>query len=185
MARPKAIDGHKQDQLCGLVSLGISRWQAAKHLGVHRTTLYRALRDNPVFDEQLRQAELQHELRPVRQITEQMPKDWRAGAWLLERLLPDFWMKRQPNTVTLADMHGIFGAMIKLVMEGVSGKEDRKQVSANFERFFQRLGGKKRCSPRVRQAITELELERELQKVRAVKKQDAEPPGPEAAASDK
>jgi hypothetical protein len=84
---------------------------------------------------------------------------WRCAAWFLERQNPDVFGRRGPNTVTLADLHGIFGAMMKLLLEGVAEPAARQRLMKNFDGFFQRLGGQQRSSPRVRRAIMELELQ--------------------------
>jgi hypothetical protein len=157
--RPKAIDPKTREFICTLISLGLPRWEAAQRTGTSRSTLYREAKDDPAFAEQLRTAELHQEVRPLRQIMEHMPRSWRAAAWILERQHPDVYGRRAPNTVTLADLHGIFGAMMKLLLEGVPQPEARQHVMQNFETFFQRLGGQKRSSARVRRAIMELGLE--------------------------
>lgn len=68
-------------------------------------------------------------------------------------------MRRAPDTVTLGDLHGIFNAMMKLLLSGVPRQEDRDQVMQNFEAFFEELGGRKHSSPRVRRALKKLQLD--------------------------
>lgn len=164
MGRSKVVDQQKRELIYGLVSIGFSKYEAARHVGVARTTMYRTMQEDPGFAEQVRQSGLQQELRPLKQIMDQGATNWRAGAWLLERIRADLWAKRPPNVVTVADMHAIFEAMLKVLLEGVPELAWRKRVTRNFDKFFRRLGDKKRCSPRVRQAILELQLDQQMDK---------------------
>ena len=90
--RPTKLDPERRRQLCGLVSVGFSRWHAARHLGVGKTTLFRAAKQDPEFEEQLRNAELHQELKPIKRIADH--PSWRAMAWLLERQKPDLYVRR-------------------------------------------------------------------------------------------
>ena len=160
MGRPRVIDARKREVICGLVSLGYSKYEAARQAGIARRTMYRTVTEDEEFARQVREAETCREVRPLRQIMEHTVKDWRAGAWLLERMLPDIWARRQPNTVTFGDMMGIFDAMTKLLLEGAP-EGDRKRVLRNFDRMFKFLKKDDRRSPRVREAIRVLNSEEE------------------------
>jgi hypothetical protein len=155
--RPTVLDDKMRDLVCGLVGMGFSRWQAARHLGIGKTTLFRAAKEDQAFAKRLREAELQQEINPLRRIVEHSHKSWRAAAWILERQKPDLYVRRAPDTVTLADLHGIFNAMMKLLLSGVPQQADRDRVMQNFDLFFEELGGRKRSSPRVRRAIKKLQ----------------------------
>ena len=183
MGRSKAVDPQKRELICTLVGIGFSRYEAARHVGVGRTTMYRALKEDPAFADLVRQAGLHQELRPLKQIADQGAINWRASAWLLERMRADMWAKRPPDVVTLADMHGIFEAMMKMLLEGVPEAAWRKRVTRNFDRFFQRLGGRKRCSPRVRLALRELELDQSMDHEKTAAKPQGNG-GPEATTSE-
>lgn len=163
MGRPRAIDPQKRELICGLVSMGMSRYRAARHVGVGRVTMYRTAKRDEEFERQVREAELKKELSPLQQIRLHMPKDWRAAAWVMERQNEE-WAKRLPDMVTLADMNAIFSAMIKVLLDGVKADADRTQILENFDKFFQRINKSKRCSPQVRQAIRALEQDQQEQK---------------------
>jgi hypothetical protein len=152
------FDEKKRDTVCTLVHFGFNRWQAAQHVGISRATLYRTARQDQAFRDKLRNAELHQELRPLQRIMEHMPKSWRAAAWVLERQKPDLYVRRAPQTMTLADMQGIFHAMMKFLLRGMPDKAARARVTANLEELFEELGGERRCSPRVRAALARLRL---------------------------
>src|SRR5688500_8184349 len=68
--RPRVIDPKMRDLLAGLVSLGCSRKQAARHVGVAHSTLFENLRQDPEFARQLREAELQQDIVPLKRVIE-------------------------------------------------------------------------------------------------------------------
>ena len=172
MGRAPVITLPMQELICGLISMGISKYRAARHVGVSRSTMYRTIKQDPEFARQVREAGLKQELSPLQQIRLHMPKDWRAAAWVAERQSTD-WAKLAPDTVTIADMTGIFSAMMKLLLEGVRSSDDRKQINKNFDKLFQRICGKKRFSPRVRQAIKKLKQDREKQQLAGSRRPEA------------
>ena len=65
--------------------MGISKYRAARHVGVSRSTMYRTIKVDPEFARHVREAGLKQELSPLQQIRLHMPKDWRAAAWVAER----------------------------------------------------------------------------------------------------
>ena len=175
--RPKLLDEQRQNLICALVSRGFSRWQAAKHMGVGKTTLFRAIKQNPAFAERLRQSELHQELSPLQKIVEHSGKSWRAASWLLERQKPELYARRAPDTVTLGDLNAIFNAMMQLMLDGVRDQQDRDRVENNFHRFFEELGGRTRSSARVRRAIKKLGMPEEIARPDAGVVEDARADG--------
>jgi hypothetical protein len=157
------VDQKARDVICGLVSIGFSKYQAARHAGIARRTMYRTLKEDQEFARLVQNAEMHQQLSPLQYIKQHMAKDWRAASWMMERTRPQEWARRPPNTVTLGDMHGIFGAIIKALLEGLPGVEDRNRMLQRFDEFFRNIvESPQRCSPRVRKAIQELESGQEL-----------------------
>lgn len=160
--RPKGFDEKKRELLCGLIGIGFTRRQAAQHVGVSNRTVVRALHEDAEFSRRLHNAELNQELRPIQHIASHMPKNWRAAAWMLERQRPDLYVRRAPETVSLGDLRGIFGGVMKLLLEGVPEQGTRDRVRKNVESFLIQLGGRQRCSPRVRRVLDSIEQDRLL-----------------------
>ena len=71
------------EQLCELLSLGLSRAQAAAHLGFDRSTIAHAASKDPELRAALERAEDLSELRPQLTIIAESRKNWRAAlSWL-------------------------------------------------------------------------------------------------------
>jgi hypothetical protein len=60
--RPRVIDGDVRDLLTGLVGMGCSFKQAAEHVGIGPSTLFKTLREDEDFAAQLRRARMQQDL---------------------------------------------------------------------------------------------------------------------------
>src|SRR5262245_36055054 len=77
--RPRVIDEKVRDLLIGLVGMGCSRKQAARHVGIGPSTLFKELRADEDFAARLRQAEMKQDISPLRKILEHSQQSWRAA----------------------------------------------------------------------------------------------------------
>jgi hypothetical protein len=84
MGRPVAITPELAGQLCLLLSVGMSRRQAAAYLGIDPSTISRTAARNAEFAENLRQAEDLSHVQPLMTLVGESRKNWRAAAWLLD-----------------------------------------------------------------------------------------------------
>ena len=82
--RPTALTPQLQEQLCLLPSVGLTRRQAAAHLGVDHTTLSHTAARDADFAADLKRAEEIAAGRPLLAIFEASRKNWRAAVWLGE-----------------------------------------------------------------------------------------------------
>ena len=82
--RPAALTPQLQEQLCLLLSVGLTRRQAAAHLGVDHTTLSHTAARDAEFAADLKRAEEIASGRPLLAIFEASRKNWRAAVWLVE-----------------------------------------------------------------------------------------------------
>jgi hypothetical protein len=137
--------------------LGCTLKQAAEHAGVGRSTLFKALKDDPAWAEKLRRAQMQQHVTPLSRMVEHTKSSWRACAWTLERLNPNRYGHRPPRTVTEADCQWITKLVLHCVLEGVRGEEDRQRVFRNVEKLHLRLDAVHETSPRVRRALREVQ----------------------------
>jgi transposase len=68
---------------------GLTRKVAARAAGVAPSTLYKELRENAEFSQQVKNAQADGEECLVDLIREHAAATWQAAAWLLERRYPD------------------------------------------------------------------------------------------------
>ena len=92
--RSKATEARIEALLIAL-GTGCTREAAAGHAGIHRTTLYRWLENDPGLRARVEKAEADVEVRLAAQIVQAAPVDWRAAAWLLERRRPASYGRAQ------------------------------------------------------------------------------------------
>lgn len=82
--RPKAVTPQMQEQLCLLLSVGLSRRQAAAYLGIDHTTLSHTAARDAELSQNLKRAEDIAAGRPLLSIFDASRKSWRAAVWLVE-----------------------------------------------------------------------------------------------------
>jgi hypothetical protein len=84
--RPRALDEAKKREICALVAAGSTVSRASRYVGcVHKTVVNEARRDRE-FAEKLRRAEWQAEMDPLAALKGKAKTNWRAAAFLLNRL---------------------------------------------------------------------------------------------------
>lgn len=82
--RPATLTPQLQEQLCLLLSVGLTRRQAAAHLGVDHTTLSHTASRDAEFAADLKRSEEVASGLPLLAIFEASRKNWRAAVWLVE-----------------------------------------------------------------------------------------------------
>jgi len=120
---PEAIDEQVTAKLARLLESGVAIEAAAARVGVARRTIYNWLeRANEVdapavyveFAERIQRSRDACEADLVSRVAREAKEDWRAAAWLLERLYPDRFARpsvrpagggksAQPNTASTPD----------------------------------------------------------------------------------
>ena len=82
--RPKVVTPQLQEQLCLLLSVGLSRRQAAAYLGIDHTTVSHTAARDGEFSADLKRAEEIAAGRPMLSIFAASQRNWRAAVWLVE-----------------------------------------------------------------------------------------------------
>ena len=120
----------KKREVFAILTVGGTRLMAAQYVGCHAETIRRSALGDPVFADQLRKAELGPELTFLRniQLASKDPKQWRASAWALERLFPDRYGRRPPNSITPEQLAEVVREMGTIVVGEVPVKHFREQV---------------------------------------------------------
>jgi transposase len=115
------LDDFKKGLIINMVTEGSSQRSAAGAVGCAPSTITRTAQRDRRFGLDLLQA---HELlkmralRTMNRVADQ-DKNWRAAAWLLERLEPDRFALRKPFQFTLEQMKDIFKQVCKAFSQGV------------------------------------------------------------------
>jgi hypothetical protein len=89
--RPTKYTPKVGEQICKLVAAGVSVEAAAQSQGVGKRTVYDWKESHPAFADQLETAMGDIEARMTMNVTAKAAKDWRAGAWWLERRRPEVY----------------------------------------------------------------------------------------------
>jgi len=93
--RPYAITKVKEDRLIELISDGISQAKACKAIGISQETACKHKKRFPEFTERLEASLMRTDLLAHRSLKAGMIRDWRAGAWWLERRYPEEFKERK------------------------------------------------------------------------------------------
>ncbi len=153
--RPRVIDDKVRGLLLGLVGMGCSRRQAARHVGVGRSTLCKVVQEDQEFADQLRKAEMQQDITPLRKIMEHSHTSWRAAAWILERQNPNRYARRPPLLVSKADCMAFLKSVIGSWTQSAC-QEDQQRIEEQLERLDLLLGGQDTLTPRGRRMLRQL-----------------------------
>lgn len=130
--RPRLLTEVKKAEIAAMISVGCSRSTACRYVGCVPETLRNELRRDGKFREKIVQAERRRQLVPLQQIQQAGTRSWRAAAWLLERINPDEFSRRDPEVVTREDMETYLKGVLDVVWEETSG-EERKRIVARLK----------------------------------------------------
>jgi hypothetical protein len=92
--RPPVFDHVKQQTFLRLIAAGLSVRDAARQIGVSRSTIFHRKQENPAFAAACDQARFQTLPALLEHVQSEGARSWRASAWLLERLRPDLFGRR-------------------------------------------------------------------------------------------
>lgn len=93
--RPFAITKEKEEVLINLLTDGMSQAKACKYVGVCEDTLIQHKKRFPEFVERLEKAMLETHKLAHKSVKVGMMKDWKAGAWWLERTEPERFKEKK------------------------------------------------------------------------------------------
>ena len=126
--RPRALDEIKRREVCALVAAGCSISYAARYIGCKPLTIRREALRNEDFHEQLRQAELRSQLKPLNAMQQAAATHWRAAAWLLERTHPEQFARPKLDLIKPEQVEAYFGVLTELIAEEIDDEATRSRV---------------------------------------------------------
>ncbi len=128
LGRPRALDEIKRREISALLSAGSGIADAARYVGCSARTIRREALRNEDFHDTLRKAELSAQLEPLRTLRKAAASNWRAAAWLLERINPDRFAKHDAKTVRLDELDRIVCHLIEMIAGEIEDPDTRSRV---------------------------------------------------------
>jgi hypothetical protein len=113
------LDEIKQREICAILSVGGTRQMAARYVGCSVRTIRNRAKRDPLFAERLAKTELSPEITFLRSIIQAAgeTKHRRAAAWGLERLYPERYAPRAPDTIPIAQLHDVVDHLVEKAMQ--------------------------------------------------------------------
>ena len=123
-----------KSQICSILVIGGTHMMAAEYVGCTVLAIAQESRSDPDFAERLAHAEATCEtlhLKNIRAAAED-PKQWRASAWLLERVFPDRYVRRKPNTITCDQASLLIQQITEILLDEVPDEFCRNRIRARL-----------------------------------------------------
>ena len=117
--RPRLLTDVRKAEIAAMISVGCSRTTACRYVGCVPATLRNELRRDPDFRDKVVKAERRRQLVPLQQIQQAGTRSWRAAAWLLERINPKEFVRRDPEAVTREQMELYVKRLVDVIFEEV------------------------------------------------------------------
>lgn len=140
-SRKLKLDEAKRREIIAILSVGGTRKMAATYVGCATATIRATARRIPEFAKELREAELGPEhtfLKAIKTAAEDV-KQWRAAAWALERLFPERYAKRKPDSITPEQLTEVIKALAEIIAGEVPVKRYRKRVLERLAKLIEEI----------------------------------------------
>ncbi|NOY29461.1 MAG: helix-turn-helix domain-containing protein [Planctomycetes bacterium] len=128
VGRPRALDEFKRREIAALLAAGSGIADAARYVGCSARTIRREALRNEDFHDTLRKAELSSQLEPLRTLRKAASSNWRAAAWLLERINPDRFAKHDARSIRIDELDSIVGQLVEMIAGEIEDPNTRVRV---------------------------------------------------------
>ncbi|MDO4549662.1 MAG: hypothetical protein Q4C96_00245 [Planctomycetia bacterium] len=135
MSKATVLDWKKQKVILAILSIGCSRRTAARYVGCSPISIQVTANKDPKFKEALAQAENNAEIESMRCIhnAAQQERYWKAATWMLERLNPEDFGKKMPDSLPPAEIAKIITRLAEIIVEEVKIPSIRKKILQKVE----------------------------------------------------
>jgi hypothetical protein len=133
------LDESQREVVIAIVSTGGALESAAKYVNSTVDVIRRTIEKYSDFRQRVRRAEATLEIANLRSIQTEAQEDFRAAAWLLERLVPERFDLKHPSRVTTAQVADLMAAISELIAEEVPAPEDRQRILARMQALTDEL----------------------------------------------
>lgn len=130
--RKRLLNEASQREICALLSAGCGVTEAAKYVRCTAITIRREAQRNPEFADRIRQAQLTAQLTPLQAMRKASASHWRAAAWLLERIEPDRFVKRNPKMFTDKQFFALIRQLVDVIKQEISDDRVRLRIVDRF-----------------------------------------------------
>jgi hypothetical protein len=149
-----------------LVAQGYSLTKAAQYVGCTVKTIRNDAQRNPEFAEQIRSFQLSSRLQPLRNVRAAGSNHWRAAAWMLERIEPERFARRNSAAFDTKQLRQLLHEVLQIIdIEAVDPTQHERitnGVRACFEYRAHVAGDRRRTKCGVRKAIELFEQKENL-----------------------
>jgi hypothetical protein len=136
--RRPVLDERKKADILAVLSTGCDWETAAIYVHCHPKTIHNTARRDPAFAEKLgrmrKTATLSH-LANIN-VAGKQPHYWRASAWFLERIDPDNYGLRSPETVKPDQIEKLMAGLSRIMIEEVPVARYRKAFLKRLQKWF-------------------------------------------------
>lgn len=140
--RPRLIDAAKREQLLKKTRYLGSLKQAAAACELSYPTLWRAIKADPEFETALLTAKERFKAAGVRAIRQAGKTDPKAWQWLLERIYPEEFGRRNAETMKIADVILLINQIVAVAFQGIPAKYLKKVQTSTNKILEQVVSGK-------------------------------------------
>lgn len=139
--RKRALDEDKRREIIAVVSLGVSRENAAKYVGCVPATIRNEMKRDASFAEEILVAEQNSEIYFLQKIRAAADKEqyWRAAAWALERRCPNRYAPRGAKTLTEEQVVKLISDFVNIVVPEIQNPTERRSVVGKINRLIHAL----------------------------------------------
>lgn len=135
MSKTPLLDWKKQKIIIAILSIGCSRKTAARYVGCAPASIQATAKADAKFQEQLCQAEKNAEIEFMKCVhsAAQQERYWKAATWMLERLNPEDFGRKMPDSLPPAEIAKIITRLAEIIVEEVKNPDVRKKILARVE----------------------------------------------------
>jgi hypothetical protein len=133
------LDEFKKREIAAILAVGGSRTTAAKYVRCAPDTIRRTAQRDAQFAAQLKRAEAQLEVVHLTNIETAGRKNWRASAWLLERMFPERFGRRATAAITGEALADLLEQFAETVCREIESPQDRRRVQQALTRLAKKL----------------------------------------------
>ena len=148
MSKAPILDWKKQKIIIAILSIGCSRRTAARYVGCTPASIQATAKVDEKFREQLCQAEKNAEIEFTKCVHNAALQEryWKAATWMLERLNPEDFGKKQVDTLPPAEIAKIITRLAEIIVEEVKNPAVRKKILARVEEMMRNYTAEKKSA---------------------------------------